>query len=195
MRVWVYRQCRVMRMTLQNAFSCQTFLWVLPSLTQTRTVSAGRTQRGRFYLSWKKTSSTMAGKSILRAFWCCEDRTPCNLKKKLHSWLQCLSCGVRRSYLLSSTSPLIFNSRWEGSDLSPPPAAAGLTEQAVRKQASSSFSSSVQMTSQTHLKDRKRIILWHHKKLWGALSNHAGVTWVSRFSTNLWSQRSVACCH
>lgn len=81
MRVWVYRQCRVMRMTLQNAFSCQTFLWVLPSLTQTRTVSAGRTQRGRFYLSWKKTSSTMAGKSILRAFWCCEDRTPCNLKK------------------------------------------------------------------------------------------------------------------
>lgn len=55
--------------------------------------------------------------------------------------------------------PLIFNSRWEGSDLSPPPASAGLTEQVNRKQAPSSLSSSVQMTSQAHLKDREQITL------------------------------------
>lgn len=55
--------------------------------------------------------------------------------------------------------PLMFNSRWEGSDLSPSPAAAGLIEQANRKQAPSSLSSSVQITSQAHLKDRERIIL------------------------------------
>lgn len=43
-----------------------------------------------------------------------------------------------------------------------------------------------------HLKTEKANDLWHHKRLCGTLSNHAVITRVNRFCTNLWSPCSLS---
>ena len=40
---------------------------------------------------------------------------------------------------------------------------------------------------------RKPSILWHRRKLCETLSNHAGITWVIRLRTNVWSPCQLEC--
>lgn len=101
----------------RNAFSCQTFLFMPPSLTQGGHWRGGRREavpadthiKRHFYLSLIKTpSTTPPGKSARYVFCWRADRKPCNLKE-LHSWLQCLSCGVWK-LPAELHLPLIFKS-------------------------------------------------------------------------------------